>query len=112
LTLATRPASVSGPCAPLPAPAKLTRRFSRACTGFRGEGAEAFYFQQITGDSGPGAVLGDFKGRTAGLGPVAGYIHPLSKTESLVFELKWLPELDTKNRLDGDYIWLKMVYKF
>lgn len=81
-------------------------------SGFLTLGAEGFYFDQITGDSGSGAVLGDFKGMTAGLGPVLGYIQPLSKTESLVFELKWLAEMDTKNRLEGDYIWLKAVYKF
>jgi hypothetical protein len=80
--------------------------------GFVTLGAEGFYFQQMTCDSGAGAVLGCFKGRTAGLGPVLGYIHPLSKTESLLFELKWLAEMETKNRLDGDYIWLKMVYRF
>jgi hypothetical protein len=80
--------------------------------GFLTLGAEGFYFQQMTCDSGSGAVLGCFKGRTAGLGPVLGYVLPMGKTESLVFELKWLPELDTKNRLDGDYIWFKMVYKF
>ena len=66
----------------------------------------------MTCDSGSGAVLGCFKGRTAGLGPVIGYIQPLSKTESLVVEFKWLFEMDVKNRLDGDYIWLKAVYKF
>jgi hypothetical protein len=82
-----------------------------AGSGFLTLGAEGFYFQQMTCDSGSGAVLGCFKGRTAGLGPVLGYILPMGK-QSLVFELKWLPELDTKNRLDGDYIWLKMVYKF
>jgi len=41
LPLATRPASVSGPCAAISALATLTRRFSRACAGFGGEGAEA-----------------------------------------------------------------------
>jgi len=80
-------------------------------SGFMTLGAEGFYFQQVTCDSGSGAVLGCFKGRTAGIGPVLGYVQPLGK-QSLSFELKWLPELDTKNRLDGDYIWLKMVYKF
>ena len=45
------------------------------------------------------------------MGPVLGYILPLG-TQSLAAELKWLPEMDTKNRLKGDYIWLKMVYKF
>jgi hypothetical protein len=42
---------------------------------------------------------------------VLGYVHPLG-TRSLGIELKWLAELETKNRLDGDYIWLKAVYKF
>ena len=80
-------------------------------SGFANIGAEAWYFQQVTCDSGSGATLGCFKGRTAGIGPVLGYIQPIGK-EKLLFELKWLPELETKNRLNGDYIWLKMVYTF
>ena len=80
-------------------------------SGFANVGAEAWYFQQVTCDSGSGATLGCFKGRTAGIGPVLGYIQPIGK-EKLLFELKWLPELETKNRLNGDYIWLKMVYTF
>jgi hypothetical protein len=32
--------------------------------------------------------------------------------DTLVTELRWLPELETKNRLKGDYIWLKIVYQF
>jgi hypothetical protein len=80
-------------------------------SGFLTLGAEGFYFDQATCDSGSGAVLGCFKGKTAGLGPVLGYVQPLGK-ESLVFELKWLAETDTKNRLEGDYTWLKAVYKF
>jgi len=80
-------------------------------SGFLTLGAEGFFFDQVTGDSGAGAVLGEFKGLTAGLGPVLGYIQPLGK-QALLFELKWLPELDAKNRLDGNYIWLKAVYKF
>jgi hypothetical protein len=79
--------------------------------GFLTLGAEGFYFQQITGDSGPGATLGDFKGRTAGLGPVLGYVLPLGQ-QSLAVEMKWLAELETKNRLDGNYIWLKVAFKF
>ena len=80
-------------------------------SGFANLGAEAWYFQQTTCDSGAGATLGCFKGRTAGIGPVLGYIQPIG-TEKLIFEFKWLPELETKNRLKGDYLWLKMVYTF
>jgi len=80
-------------------------------SGFLTLGAEGFYFDQVTCDSGSGAVLGCFKGKTAGLGPVLGYIQPLG-TDSLAVELKWLAETDTKNRLEGDYVWLKAAYKF
>ncbi len=80
-------------------------------SGFANIGAEAWYFDQVTCDSGSGATLGCFKGKTAGIGPVLGYIQPIGQ-DKLIFEAKWLPELDTKNRLNGDYIWLKVVYKF
>ncbi len=80
-------------------------------SGFANVGAEAWYFQQATCDTGAGATLGCFKGRTAGIGPVLGYIQPIGQ-QKLLFELKWLPELDTQNRLNGDFIWLKMVFKF
>ena len=80
-------------------------------SGLANIGAEAWYFDQLTCDSGAGATLGCFKGRTAGIGPVLGYIQPIGQ-QRMIFELKWLPELDTKNRLNGDFIWFKMVYKF
>jgi len=80
-------------------------------SGLANIGAEAWYFDQVTCDSGAGATLGCFKGRTAGIGPVLGYIQPIGQ-QRMIFELKWLPELDTKNRLNGDFIWFKMVYKF
>ena len=32
--------------------------------------------------------------------------------QNLVLEAKWLNEMDTKNRVKGDIIWLKAVYKF
>lgn len=79
--------------------------------GFLGLGAEAFYYQQITGDSGSGAILGDNKGSTVGLGPVLSYILPVGDN-SLVAEMRWLTELETERRVKGDYIWFKIVYQF
>lgn len=79
--------------------------------GFLSVGFNAFYYEQIEGDSGSGATLGDFKGRTLGVGPVLSYVLPM-KDNTLVFEARWLPELETKNRLEGDYIWVKLVYQF
>jgi hypothetical protein len=79
--------------------------------GFMTLGVEAFYYDQLTGDSGAGATLGDFKGMTSGVGALIGYIKPMGK-QNLVLEAKWLTELDTENRVEGDIIWLKAVYKF
>ncbi len=82
--------------------------------GFAGAGATAFYYQQVTGDSGSGAVLGDFEGRTAGIGPVISYTTKVgrSKKTDLVAELKWLPELDVEKRLKGDVVWFKLALVF
>ncbi len=82
--------------------------------GLAGVGATAFYYQQVTGDSGSGAVLGDFEGRTVGIGPVISYTRTLgpSKKTSLVAELKWLPELDVEKRLKGDIVWFKLALLF
>ena len=79
--------------------------------GVIGVGANFFYYQQISGDSGSGATLGDFKGRTVGIGPVLSYAMKISGKD-VVAELKWLPEIDVKNRLEGDYIWFKLGMVF
>jgi len=79
--------------------------------GFVGVGANAFYYEQITGDSGSAALLGDFKGTTYGVGPVLSYVRPIGKAQ-LLAELKWLPELDVDNRMEGDYVWFKLGFLF
>jgi hypothetical protein len=79
--------------------------------GFAGLGAEAFYLRQVSGDSGGNPSLGDFEGRTVGIGPVLTYLLPLGE-DTLVAEARWLPEIDTEKRLEGDYFWFKLVYQF
>src|SRR5262249_14591654 len=37
-------------------------------------GFAGYFFQQLTGDSGSGATLGDFKGRALGIGPQIGFM--------------------------------------
>jgi len=81
------------------------------CGGFVGVGANAFYYDQITGDSGSDALLGDFKGMTCGVGPVLSYVRQIGKTQ-LLAEIKWLPELDVDKRMEGDYIWFKFGFLF
>ncbi len=79
--------------------------------GLAGVGVNGFWYDQITGDSGSGATLGDFKGRTTGLGPVLSYVFKVGKTD-MIAELKWLHEVDTTKRLEGDIVWFKLVAKF
>lgn len=79
--------------------------------GFVSVGFNAFYYDQFDGDSGSGAKLGDFKGRTMGIGPALGYILPCGEN-TFVAEARWLPELDVRRRLEGDFFWLKLVYQF
>jgi hypothetical protein len=80
--------------------------------GVVGVGANGFYYQQISGDSGSGATLGDFEGRTVGVGPVLSYIRKLGQHKTLAAEVKWLPELNVEHRLKGDYIWFKVALLF
>ena len=76
-----------------------------------GVGANAFYYQQVEGDSGAGAIVGSFKGRTVGVGPVLSYIKQWDHT-TFAAELKWLPELETEHRMKGDWLWLKLALIF
>lgn len=80
--------------------------------GFVGVGANGFWYQQLSGDSGAGARLGDFEGMTAGVGPVLSYVRPLGRNTDLVAEVKWLPELDVDHRMKGDMIWFKVALTF
>ncbi|WP_157961617.1 SphA family protein [Acuticoccus kandeliae] len=79
--------------------------------GFIGVGANAFFYAQITDDSGAGANLGGFRGRSVGIGPVLDYIVPIGSSTALI-EARWLPEIDTKNRVKGDFFWVKGVWQF
>ena len=47
--------------------------------GLIGIGANGFYLQQTTGDSGSGARLGSFEEMTAGVGPVLSYAAQFGK---------------------------------
>ncbi len=79
--------------------------------GLAGVGLGGYYYEQITGDSGAGAKFGAFEGLTAGLGPVLSWAGKWGDTD-VIAELKWLHELETEKRLEGDYIWGKLVFKF
>ena len=57
-------------------------------------------------EAGSGAKLGDFEGRTTGVGPVLSYATKIGrdKKTDLVVEVKWLSELEVRSRLNGDIV--------
>lgn len=79
--------------------------------GLASVGATGFYYKQVTGDSGEGAVYGDFKASSLGAGPTISFIKKAGNTDILA-ELKWLHEFSTTKRVQGDTIFLKVMAKF
>jgi len=74
-------------------------------------GIRGYYYQQITGDSGSGAVLGDFKSESYGLGPGFVWI-PKFAGGALTVLGKWMHDLHAEDRFDSDYFTLTAAWKF
>ena len=74
-------------------------------------GVHGFYLKQLTGDSGDGAILGDFKAEAAGVGPAV-----LWSTKSLgrevTFIAKWLHEYHAERRIEGDHVFVSFAMGF
>lgn len=64
-------------------------------------GIAGYHYQQITGDSGSGARLGDFEGRVTGLGPLISYSFECGNIP-ISTSLRYFKEFDVENRLEGD----------
>ncbi len=67
-----------------------------------------FYLNQISGDSGDGAILGDFKAEAAGIGPALLWSRKFGE-QDVSFIAKWLHEFDAQNRLEGDHVMLSFA---
>lgn len=63
-------------------------------------GAVGYLYQQLTDDSGKGAVLGPFRGRVAAIGPTIGYDFVVGRTP-ISTRLRVYSEIETENRLRG-----------
>jgi hypothetical protein len=63
-------------------------------------GAVGYFYDQISGDSGAGARLGDFKSRVAGVGPQIGFFFPVAG-QSGYLNLRAYYEFDASNRVEG-----------
>jgi hypothetical protein len=64
-------------------------------------GVAGYYYKQVTGDSGEGAVLGPFKGEVTAIGPNVTYNFQLGSVPVFT-SARWLHEFDATNRLEGD----------
>jgi hypothetical protein len=93
----------------------LDYMFNKYLSAASGIGIQGFFYQQITGDSGSGAVLGPFKGEAAGIGPAVMWSKQYKRKKGLkglVFTAKWLHEFHAMNRLKGDYLELDLTLEF
>jgi hypothetical protein len=72
-------------------------------------GLAGYFFQQLTGDSGPGAKLGDFKGRVAGIGPQIGFLFPVGDAHQGYLNLKAYKDFAAENRAEGYTAWVTLA---
>jgi hypothetical protein len=68
-------------------------------------GLVGYAYQQITGDSGAGARLGDFKSRVFGIGPQIGFLMPMAGMQGYV-NVKGYKEFGADHRPEGWNVWL------
>jgi hypothetical protein len=70
-------------------------------------GAVGYVYNQLTGDSGSGDLVGPFKSRVIGVGPQIGYIFPLGNYQGYL-NLKGYGEFDAHDRPSGYNAWLTL----
>lgn len=68
-------------------------------------GLVGYAYQQLTGDSGSGATLGDFKSRVFGVGPQIGVLFPVGGMQGYA-NLKGYKEFGAEHRPEGWNVWL------
>ncbi|WP_309498197.1 transporter [Sulfurovum sp.] len=77
--------------------------------GLAGVGVTAYWYNQVTDDSGAGANLGAFRAKAAGVGPVLSYVAHSGK---ILAELKYINDFNNEKRLEGDTLFFKIIAKF
>ena len=85
--------------------AHLEWSLSQFVNGSMHLGVVGYFYHQVSGDSGAGAVLGGFESRVAGVGPQLGLIFPVGRQKAYA-NLKGHWEFDAKNRIEGWNVWL------
>ena len=74
-------------------------------------GIHGFYLNQLSGDSGSGAIFGDFKAEAAGIGPALLWA-PKIGGKDVYLTAKWLHEFHAENRLKGDHLYASFTLQF
>ena len=74
-------------------------------------GLVGYFYYQITGDSGAGAVLGDFKSSVNAIGPQVGYLFKMGEKQAYL-NLKGYWEFGADNRPEGWNTWLTLAIPF
>lgn len=69
-------------------------------------GIQAYYFNQISGDTGRGAKLGPFEGEVTGLGAQAAYNFKIAGKIPATLRLHAFKEFDARNRMEGQSVFL------
>lgn len=73
-------------------------------------GVHGYYYKQVEGDSGDGAILGNFKGESVGIGPSVLWT-PAAGDGKFSITGTWLHDLDATNRLESDYGVVTLVWQ-
>jgi hypothetical protein len=76
-----------------------------------GVGFHGYVYDQLSGDTGSGTVLGSFESESVGLGGALFWI-PGFADGRLSIVGKWIHDLDSTNRLEADYGTLDLVWTF
>jgi hypothetical protein len=69
-------------------------------------GLVGYWYEQLTADSNNPEVLGDFEGRAIAIGPEISYQFTQNPQRPVTLDLRWYHEVEAKNRLEGDSVFL------
>lgn len=74
-------------------------------------GLHGYYYNQLSGDSGSGALLGAFEGESFGVGPAFAWV-PSAHDGKVSITGKWLHDFHSVNRPEADYGVLTIAVTF
>jgi len=74
-------------------------------------GVRGYYYDQLTGDSGAGAKLGDYKSESFGFGPGFLWIPGFGAGRFSVLG-KWMHDFSSENRFESDIFIFTGAWKF